>query len=45
MNFWQFTPLIIIDSQSKLRGIKPSFLMDKRFIAEKIMTLLISLIG
>ena len=34
-----------IDSRSKLRGIKPYFLIDKRFIAEKIMTLIISLIG
>ena len=37
--------LFAIDSRSKLRGIKPSFFMDRKFIAEKIMTLIISLIG
>ena len=37
--------LVLIDSRSKLEDIRTSFLMDKKFIAEKIMTLLISLIG
>tara|TARA_B100000287_G_scaffold185332_1_gene175245 strand:+ start:334 stop:519 length:186 start_codon:yes stop_codon:yes gene_type:complete len=36
--------LLEIDSRSKLGGIKPSLLMIKIFIAEKIITLLISLI-
>jgi len=34
----------MIDSRSKIGGIKTSFLMDKRFIAEKILTLIISLL-
>ena len=40
------TELLVVNSffSHKKRGIKPS-LMDKRFIAEKIMTLLVSLIG
>jgi len=35
----------MIDSRSKMIEIITSILMDKRFIAEKIITLIISLIG